>query len=154
MLLHPGTFHFANCSSSNACIMVLPKLAFVLLCSHFFLHYHVHDNLQCTLYGFIVRLGKCRVSKARALLVLSLCFECYPQSVWSSWKQNVLMHHDQATLPIFWLITGCTLKIKHFIFSVLYELIVQMPFMLLFVYNTYSFHDTYTRMNCWNHSHI
>jgi len=33
MLLHSEIYLFANCSCSNACIMVLPKLTFFLLCA-------------------------------------------------------------------------------------------------------------------------
>ena len=40
-------------SSYNACIMVLPKISFALLCTHSFLHHHERDNLGYEHYGFI-----------------------------------------------------------------------------------------------------
>ena len=52
-LLCPEMCLFANCSSSNACIMVLPKLTFVL---YSFLHYHIGDNLHYAHYSFSARL--------------------------------------------------------------------------------------------------
>ena len=45
-LLHPKMCFFANCSSSNARIMVLPKFSFVL---HSFLHYSI--TAQVTICG-------------------------------------------------------------------------------------------------------
>jgi len=48
---------FANHSSSNACIMVLPNLTFVSFVLHSFFHCQVGGNLQYTCYGFILRLG-------------------------------------------------------------------------------------------------
>ena len=75
-------------------------------------------------YGFSVRPG--------ALLYL----ECY-QNCLSSWKQSVEIHSDRATHPLFRSITGtCTLMIKHSVFSVMDELIEEMLFMLLSIYNT------------------
>ena len=54
MSLHPKVGLFANCSSSNACIMVLPKLTFVSFVLNFFWHYCVGDNFWYVLYGFKV----------------------------------------------------------------------------------------------------
>ena len=40
---------FANCRNSNVCIMVLRKLTFVVLVLHFFLPYHVDNDLRVLL---------------------------------------------------------------------------------------------------------
>ena len=55
MSLRPEMCLFINRRSSNACIMVLSKLAFVL---HSFLHYCVGDDLRYARYGFSARLGQ------------------------------------------------------------------------------------------------
>jgi len=53
-----GDVPFANYSSSSiACIMVLPKLTFVLVCIPSFLPYRVGDDLRYVRNGFGVRLG-------------------------------------------------------------------------------------------------
>jgi len=81
MLLRPDVCLYANRSSSNAYIMVLPKLISVL---HYFLLYHVGDNLQYALYGF-------RVSAELAGVLLTLLF-VWNVSARSSWKQSAVIH--------------------------------------------------------------
>ena len=58
---------FANRSSSNACIMVLPKLTFVL---HFFLHYRIGGVPR---HGFMEDLVNAVI--AEVFLVLSFCLK-------------------------------------------------------------------------------
>ena len=58
--------------SSNACIMVLLKLALVLLYVHSFLHYHIGNDL---LYGFSATLGKCSANRGASYTII--CSECY-----------------------------------------------------------------------------
>ena len=64
-LFHPKTCLLANRSSSNACIMVLLKLTFVLLCAQFLSPLSESEDLRHVHNGFSARLGL-----ARALLTL------------------------------------------------------------------------------------
>jgi len=83
-----------------------------------------------------VRLGKCRASRGSSYRYAILYLECY-QNCLKSWKQSVVIQCDQATHPLFRSITGaCTLMIKHSAFSVVAELIAEILFMLLSIYNT------------------
>ena len=124
---------FTNRSSSNACIMVLPKLL-VLLCVPFLY------PLLCR-WRFLVHALwlKCKtwVSAVLAGALLTLFFAWnVTQSVRSSWKQSIVVHRDRVAHRLFWLINGArTLTIKHSIFSVMAGLIAEMIFMLLSIYN-------------------
>jgi len=53
---------FVNRSSSNACIIALQKLTFVLLCTPFL--------SPLPRYGFGVNLGKCSASRGASLIIL------------------------------------------------------------------------------------
>ena len=57
MSLHPDKCVFANRSSSNACIMVLPKLTFIL---HVFLSYHICSSATSWLQGELSTCNDCR----------------------------------------------------------------------------------------------
>jgi len=65
--LHPEICLFANGSSSNAYIMVLPKLTFVLLS---FFHYHVAVT---PLHGFMEELVTAVI--AEVFITLSFCLK-------------------------------------------------------------------------------
>ena len=60
------------------------------------------------------------VSAELAGALLMLFFACNAtKSVQSSWKRSVVIHHDQMTHSLLWLITeACTLMTKHSVFSV------------------------------------
>jgi len=52
-------------------------------------------------------------------------------------KRGVMKHRVKVAHPLFLSITGvCTLMIVHSVFSLMAGLIVEMLFMLFFVYNT------------------
>ena len=127
----PKTCLFVNCSNSNACIMVLSKLTFVLLCSPF-LSWLRHRWqfvlialwLQCEIWG--------STELAGALLTLFIAWN----AVQSSWKWCIVMYRNWAAHLLFWLLIGVrALATEHSEFSVKAGLIVEMLFMLSFVYN-------------------
>ena len=102
---------------------------------HSFLLYHVGDELWYACYGFSARLGKCRASKGLFLFAWNVT-----KSIWSSWKLNVVIHHDWVTHPLFWLIPGeggegALFNNQNFVFPVMAGLIVEMLFMLVSIYN-------------------
>jgi len=74
-------------------------------------------------------LGKCKAS--RALLMLFITWNV-TQSVWSSWKWCIVIHHDRKTHPLSY---GCILTIKHSAFFIMTRLIVEKHFMLLLFFS-------------------
>ena len=112
--LHPKMCFFANCSSFNACIMVLPSLPFSSLC-------HVGDDLQYTRYDFHMRLGQVRGASH-----VILCLECSFKNL-KRWKQTKRSDAPWSSeTPTFKLIAEARiLAIKHSIFSVMAILIAE-----------------------------
>jgi len=98
MLLCLESCLFANRSSSNACIMVLPKLTFVFFELHSFINCHVGDDWRYTCYGFWC---ETRVSAELAGALLTLFFAWnVNQHVWRATVQltgNVARSHSQVT---------------------------------------------------------
>ena len=92
---------FANCSSSNACIMALTSLLLVSFGCHSFLHNCIVDNLQ---YAFMASVRDVvSVKLAGALLTLFFAWNV-TKRVWSSWKQSIVIHHGRSVRHYFWLI--------------------------------------------------
>ena len=73
------------------CIMVLLKLAFVLLCAHSFLHYHIRDDLQYAYYGFSVTLGECSAKNSASYTII--CSKCYQMCSCSWIESRMTMRH-------------------------------------------------------------
>jgi len=74
MLLSPDTCFFANCSSSNACILVILKLTFILLCIQF-LSSQVMISGTCIM-ALVRDLDKYSASRGAAYVII--CLECLP----------------------------------------------------------------------------
>ena len=94
-LLHPETCLFDKYSSSNACIMVLPKLAFILLCASFFslpLLYCVNDIL-C--FASSVRLDQCSAIRGTSYTIL--CLECVSNAFEVAGKKVYWLQHGWVT---------------------------------------------------------
>ena len=135
MLLCPKTCLFANHGSSSTCIMVLPKLTFVLLCAPF-LSSLVHK------WRFVVQAlwlwCETRVSPELAGVSLIL-FYAWNVVLHVQRARSEMKHSDTQWLshtPTFkWMNGKCTLTIKHSVFSVMSGLIVEILFMLFFVHN-------------------
>jgi len=126
---------FVNRSCSNACILILPKLTFVILLLHFFLPYHIGDNLWYARYGFSVRVSAEQIGALFASFYawnVSQTFEDL-EAAQSIMIPCVVVTHPLLYVSITWV---CTLTIMHFIFSVMTGLIVEMLFMLFSIYNT------------------
>jgi len=112
MSLCPKTCLFAHCSSSNACIMVLPKLTFVLLCSPFLLPL---PHRWWFVVGALWLRFETRVSTVLVGVLLTLfCTWNVTRSVRSSWKWSIVVHHNQVTHPLFQLITWVCLNDQTF----------------------------------------
>ena len=133
--LHYETCLFTNRSSSNACIMVLPKLTFVLLCTPFSSPLpHKWRFAVCMFWLW------CKTWTAAMLagVLLMLFF---------AWNVNQTLEELEAKqkcsgtacwrdASTFISIIGVlTLMIKHSVFSVMTGLIVEKLFMLFSVYN-------------------
>ena len=127
--LCPETCLFANCSNSNACIMVLPKLSFVL---HSFLHNRVGDDLwymhQCK--------TQVRAVQAGVLLALFLAWNVGLTFEELEAKRSTMIHCVKVTHPLLSTTGVYILTIMHSVFFVMAGLIVEMLFMLLSVHNT------------------
>ena len=76
----PDLCLFTNRSSSNACIMILPKLTFVLLCALFL------SSLPCR-WQFVVRPLWIQYISVGLASHIILCLECYLKCL-KSWKGN------------------------------------------------------------------
>jgi len=125
-LLHPKTCLFANFSCSNTCIMVLPKLTFVLLCAPF-LSPLLHRK------KFVVRVFwlQCKIWVMLTGAFLVLFFACnVAQIVWKCSSDTPWLR-DACTF-----IVGHTLTIGQCLIFVMARLIVEIllccfPFMML-----------------------
>jgi len=98
---------FSSYSSSNACIMILSKFTFVLLCFPFLSPLLRWWKFSVRIYGFSTRLGNAELAWASLTLFL---VRNVTQSVKSSWKRNIDMHCDWATQSLLWLITWGQIK--------------------------------------------
>jgi len=98
----------------------LPFFSFVC---YSFLHNCVRGNLQYAIMASVQKLVNTKL--LWALLMLLFAWNV-TKSVRSSSKQKVVIHHDWATHPLFWLITGeHVLTIKHSVFYITAGLIAE-----------------------------
>ena len=122
---------FANRSSSNAWIIVLSKLTFVLLCTPFFSPLlHKWRSAVCALWL------RCEtyVSAMLAGALLTLFFAWNGSQNSKSWKQNKVWYACKGDTTTSISITGArSLTIVH---SVFFVMIIKILFMLFSVYNT------------------
>jgi len=108
---------FANCSSSNAHIMVLPKLTFVLLCTPF--SYPLSRRLWFSLCALWLQ---CETWTSAALAggipYVILCLDIYPKSLkWLETKCSDTVEWLGST-PTFWSITGHGVCLDDWIFLI------------------------------------
>jgi len=137
MSLGPETCLFANQSSSNVCIMVLPKFTFVPFVLHSFLPYRIGDDLRCVHYIRLQCETYVSAEQAGALLTLFFAWNISQTFKELEAKQSVMIHRVKATHPLYINNLGVCFDDSAFrIFRIMAGLIVEMLFMLFSVYNT------------------
>ena len=128
--LLPKMCLFAFCNSSSACIMALPKLTYVFLCTTF-LSPRWRFAVHALLLLYETSKGNCRVS--RGVSYVALCLKHCPKT------RSETEHSDtpwSCDTPTFKSIKARALKIGHSVFCEMAGLIVVILFMLFSIYNT------------------